>query len=370
MQVAGDCSHEFVVLSDSAAVTGLVRSLQPPSNVEVQRAYEWLPLRLRLAIEVSLPLLRLLRVQISSIERTARRAGVKLAWFLPGGPHEVLDVPYIATVWDLMHRSHPWFPEVSAHGIWEGREGMLRRFLQRASFVIVGTDAGREELRNYYQIPDARIHKLPHPTPAFALEAPTGGEDERIQSFALQRGYLLYPAQFWPHKNHANLLLALKVLKDEHALRPNLVLVGSEKGNFSHVRSLAHAYGVDSQVRFLGFVSQSDLVALYRRALALIYPSFCGPENLPPLEAFALGCPVIAADIAGAREQLGDGALLVDPRSAESIAEAIKSLLEDEKLRHHLAARGMRRAADWTPAKFVRGVLTIFDAFEPVRRCW
>jgi glycosyltransferase involved in cell wall biosynthesis len=128
--------------------------------------------------------------------------------------------------------------------------------------------------------------------------------------------------------------------------------------------------GLSDHVRFLGFVSQDDLVSLYRHALALTYVSFFGPENLPPLEAFALGCPVIASNVAGAHEQLGDAALLVDPKSPAEIAEAIKAVYENTSLRELLVRRGLARACRWTGGDFVRGVFSLLDEFVPIRRCW
>jgi len=148
------------------------------------------------------------------------------------------------------------------------------------------------------------------------------------------------------------------------------VFVGSDKGNLDHVKKLTNKLGLASQVHFLGFVSQSDLVSLYRNAFALTYMSLCGPENLPPLEAFALGCPVVASEIAGAAEQLGEAAVLVDPCSPEEIANAIKHLLDDPKRVRTLVEKGRQRASRWTGRDFVRGVFKMLDAFEPVRRCF
>jgi glycosyltransferase involved in cell wall biosynthesis len=112
-----------------------------------------------------------------------------------------------------------------------------------------------------------------------------------------------------------------------------------------------------------------DLVALYQHAHALTYLSFFGPENLPPLEAFALGCPVVAAAVPGAREQLGDAALLVPPTESARVAEAVRRL-EDAALREELIERGRTRAEALTAESFVRGVLAFFDEFEQVRKCW
>ncbi len=123
-------------------------------------------------------------------------------------------------------------------------------------------------------------------------------------------------------------------------------------------------------VAFLGFVPLEDLVALYRGAFALTYMTFFGPENLPPLEAFALGCPVIASDVPGAREQLGNAALFVDPRDPSEIAAAVKTLSDNESMRRTLVEQGRARAEKWTAKEFVRGVFAALDEFEPVRRCW
>ena len=135
------------------------------------------------------------------------------------------------------------------------------------------------------------------------------------------------------------------------------------------MRNFASQLQPSINVSFLGFVPLEDLVALYRGAFALSYVTFFGPENLPTLEAFALGCPVIASDVSGAREQLGDAALFVDPRNPSEIAAAIKSL-QDDDLRRSLIDKGRARAERWTAKDFVRGVFNAFDEFEPVRRCW
>src|SRR4029078_10301868 len=132
--------------------------------------------------------------------------------------------------------------------------------------------------------------------------------------------------------------------------------VGSNKGNEEYLRTFAAQLNPPVDVAFLGFVPLEDLVALYRGAFALAYVTFFGPENLPPLEAFALGCPVIASDVSGAREQLGDAALFVDPRNPAEIAGAIKQLRDDDTLRASLIDKGRARAERWTATEFVRGV--------------
>jgi glycosyltransferase involved in cell wall biosynthesis len=294
---------------------------------------------------------------------------IDLIWNLsPGVP--TLKIPFIATVWDLCHRTHPYFPEFSTDRFdnWQGRDRSYLYTLPRSTYVFTGTAVGKAEIERFYQVPSERIKVLGLPTPEFALsDFPT---TDVLAKYQLQPGYLYYPAQFWPHKNHINLLLALKLLSDRHGVSLTLVLSGSDKGNQQFVESTAAELGLTDRVKFLGFVPQSDVAQLYRHALALVYVSFLGPDNLPPLEAFALGCPTIASKVAAATEQLGDAALIVDPGNPLDIAKAIESVWASPELRQQLIERGYQRARIWTSKDYVRSVFDILDEFESTRRCW
>ena len=309
------------------------------------------------------------RKRQTRLEQLCKEAGVEFMWFV-GAEAVQIDLPYMAIVWDLQHRLQPWFPEVSTGGTWRQRETFYGEYLRRATYIIAGTEAGRSEIERFYQVTSNRIKILPHPTPASTLNAKTSDIAGVLKKYGLRSNYLFYPAQFWSHKNHANLLLAVAELKREHQLDLPVVFVGSNKGNEEYLRTFAAQLNPPVDVAFLGFVPLEDLVALYRGAFALAYVTFFGPENLPPLEAFALGCPVIASDVSGAREQLGDAALFVDPRNPAEIAGAIKQLHDDDTLRASLIDKGRARAERWTATEFVRGVFAALDEFEPVRRCW
>jgi glycosyltransferase involved in cell wall biosynthesis len=283
----------------------------------------------------------------------------------------VADIPYLTTVWDLMHRITPFFPEVGLRGEWESRERRYREILPRAACILALNRRGRQEVVDFYGIAADRVRALTLPTPGFALR--TGAQSSERQSLAhlgVRGDYLFYPAQFWPHKNHICLLLALKILGERHGYKPQLVLTGSDKGNRGYVEKTVHELALQEQVVFAGFVSREDLTALYRQALALVYPSFFGPENLPTLEAFALGCPVIASSIPGHDEQLGDAALLVDSTKPELWAETIWRLRQDGALRDTQIAKGKARASHYTPDHYAADLLKIIDEFAAYRRCW
>jgi glycosyltransferase involved in cell wall biosynthesis len=371
LALRGESRHEFRLLPGTPAVEASLRAagIDCAPFVQPARAGGLLQRLRALARRGPSTADEVRAMQLAITGAAAHREGVDIIWCMSHGT-AFFDIPYIATVWDLEHRVSPWFPEMSANGVWSMRERHFARDLPRASYVIVGTQVGRGEVERFYGVPGERVRILPHPTPRFALDAGAQVGAGAAQRHGLKPGYLLYPAQFWPHKNHVNLLLALKLLKERDGLAPELALVGSDKGNLARVQQVIGECGLAGQVKLLGFVPQEDLVGLYREALALSYLSFCGPENMPPLEAFALGCPVVASRIAGALEQLGDAALLVNPGDPADIARGIKTVHGDARLREELRAKGLARARRWTGREFVRGIFTLLDEFESVRRTW
>ncbi|CAN4273356.1 RfaG Glycosyltransferase [Methylophilaceae bacterium] len=363
--------HEFFVIGTEFSLNDYIVSLHPPSNLRFlflknpnffERATEWL--------KRGFLILSTILKGKGPLEKLAKKNKLDLVWFIGGGAYEVIDTPYVATVWDLQHRLQPWFPEVSASGVWASRETQYRHFLSRASFVIVGTEAGRDEVKLFYQIPNFRICKLPHPAPSFALNKMNAIDVDVCEKYNVPKSYIFYPAQFWPHKNHINLLHAIKIIKEKYSLELPLILVGSDKGNAEYVKQVSKDMGLQKQLYLLGFVPRADIYALYKNASMLAYVSLCGPENLPPLEAFSAGCPVLASDVSGSNEQFGDAVLFCDPKTPQDIAEKIYQLYSDDNLRRQLIIKGHQRAESWTPNDFVKGIFMIADGFSAIRRNW
>jgi glycosyltransferase involved in cell wall biosynthesis len=363
---AASSAHRFTVLCPEASAAALTKELAGSDLpvVAVPRRTG----RLAAMVLREIESVRAHWGRQSDIDRVAIANGIEFVWFLSAQPDRT-DVPFMTVVWDLQHRATPWFPEMSAEGIWDGRDSVHRWFLQRATRIITGTQIGRDQLTQFFQIPSGNVLTLPHPTPSYVFRETDAAPADAIAKLGLTKPYVLYPAQFWPHKNHVNLLLAIADLKKK-GTTVSLALVGSDKGNRQFIADVAAREEISEQVHFLGFVERNVLVALYRQALALTYVSWCGPENLPPLEAFALGCPVIATRIPGAEEQLGDAALLCEPGDPSSISAAIGSIHVDAALRARLVDAGHVRARRFSPADYVAGALKFLDEFSAVRRCW
>jgi glycosyltransferase involved in cell wall biosynthesis len=365
-QAAGSSPHRFTVLCPEASAAAIEREMSGSAlRVAAVRRRTG---RLATAAFREIETVRVHWTRPSDIDRVAARIGAEFVWFLSAQPDRT-DIPFMTVVWDLQHRATPWFPEMSARGTWDRRDSQHRWFLQRATRVITGTEVGREQLVKFFQVSVENVLVLPHPTPSYVFQPTATATSGKIERLGVKQPYVLYPAQFWPHKNHVNLLLAIADLKRK-GTPVSLALVGSDQGNRQFIADVASREGISDQVQFLGFVERDVLVELYRQAAALTYVSWCGPENLPPLEAFALGCPVIATDIPGAQEQLGEAALFCKPRDPKSISGAIARVLTDAELRTRLIETGHVRARRSLPGDFVAGALAFLDEFAAVRRCW
>jgi len=242
---------------------------------------------------------------------------IDLVYFLsPSGlARDLEQLNYITTVWDLCHRDDPEFPEVRWNRQLEARDRNYRSLLPRATAIFVDSELGKKNVVHRYGIDDARVHVMPFQAATairrYSVQNATKGFDV-CEKHRLNVPYIFYPAQFWPHKNHVYLLDGLKVLERDYGLRVGAIFSGGDQGNQAYVERYVHKLNLEDRVRFAGFVTNEEVPELYRQSIALVMPTYFGPTNLPPLEAFELGVPVLYPDKAGLRDQVGEAALLIE----------------------------------------------------------
>ena len=213
------------------------------------------------------------------------------------------EKPAAATIHDLQHESFPDFFSRSQLAYRRRAYGESVRF---SRIVVTDSEHVRGELIDRYGLEPERVRVI-----YLAVDherfSPDGRQREQL---------LLYPANFWPHKNHERLFQAFALVRRE---RPELRLVLTGAG---HDRMMPE--GVAS----LGHVPTSELVRLYRSAAALVYPSLYEGFGIPCLEAMACDCPVAASRVASLPEVCGDAAVYFDPLSVESVAQGIRDVLD------------------------------------------
>ena len=263
----------------------------------------------------------------------------------------------IGPVHDLMHRYETRFPEISAPAEFSARERMFGRHAKYAAAVLVDSAIGKKQLIECYGVAESKVHILPFiPSPLLTEPA------DRPSSIAtINAPFIFYPAQFWPHKNHMAIIRAIAMLPEDLPL--HCVFVGTtDKEAFAPVREAIEKAGLSERVHILGYVSDADVAWFYKNAFALVMATFCGPTNIPPLEAMQYGCPVVASAVYGMPEQCGDAALYIDPRKPEQIAEALCRMATEPGLRESLIEKGFARSAQWTKEDFQKRFLEILQS--------
>jgi glycosyltransferase involved in cell wall biosynthesis len=266
----------------------------------------------------------------------------------------LMPVPAVGVVFDLMHRYERRFSEVSERGIYQSRERHYKNMCRWAKGLLVDSEIGKRHVMESYGVEPGRVHVLPFVVPDHITQSrPQNKSSRRLPS-----KYIFYPAQFWEHKNHRRLIEAVFLLKKKLP-DLNLVFVGSKKNGYSAAFDLVQRLGLTDKVHFWGYVPDFDMAPIYRKARAMVMPTFFGPTNIPPLEAITNGCPVAVSKIYGMPEQLGDAAIYFNPSSVEEIAHAVERLWTDDELCRELARKGLVQSSKWTQAHFAQSLSDI-----------
>jgi glycosyltransferase involved in cell wall biosynthesis len=267
-----------------------------------------------------------------------RREGVQLL-FCPFTSPALREpgIPAVCTVYDLLFRAHPEFfaPEDRAQ-----REAAFEDARENASALAAISDFTRAAVVDAGADP-ARVRTIRLRPPCVAPEAadPAPLRRETVE----RERYFLYPANAWPHKNHARLFTAFALAcREGLPARMKLVCTGAGLGE-----TLARAVPPDvaARVVFPGFVPEAELAQWLLQARALVFPSLHEGFGLPVAEAMAFGVPVACSRATALPEVAGEAALLFDPEDPRDMAKALVALEGDAGLRARLVAAGRARAA-------------------------
>lgn len=308
---------------------------------------------------------------IGPLERKLIRHGCDVVYLVtPDDLSAALQkLNYISTIWDLCHRETPEFPEVREFNTFSVREKNFKHNLGSALLTLTESSRLADMASEYYGIERGRFLAMPL-TPTPFLGEPHAVKAVNVsRKYGFEAGYFFYPAQFWAHKNHIRILQALTELRDAHEWSPTVVFCGKDGGTFAHVERFIKTHQLQSQVRLLGFVPSEDIRGLYENAIAVVMPTYFGPTNLPPLEAWSVGVPLIYSAHLG--EQSGNAALLVNPDNATELANAMFSCAKSD-VREQLIEAGRVRLAEIARQRGTAEteLCKVLEKFALRRQCW
>jgi glycosyltransferase involved in cell wall biosynthesis len=270
----------------------------------------------------------------------------------------------VVTVHDLSFLRVPaCFPE----GLLRYLEAAVPRAVRRADHVIADSHSTCRDLIELLGTPEQKITVI-HSGVEPRFRPMTGESDGETlaaagRKYSLPERFILSVGTIQPRKNLGRLIKAFSMLNARcPALDLELVIAGGKGWLYEGILERVKALELEGRVRFLGFVDDVDLPALYNLAVLFAFPSLYEGFGLPPLEAMACGVPVVCSNASSLPEVVGDAALTFDPLDVEGLAEAMRRGIEDETLRASLVAQGLARAAAFTWPRAARELLAVYTS--------
>lgn len=254
------------------------------------------------------------------------------------------------TIHDLQYL---FYPEYFTRAKLTFLQTVMPRSAESARLILTPSEFTRRTVIERLEIDPTLVRVVPHgisPIPSHDVAS----ADIR-ERYDIEGPFFLYPAATYPHKNHLVLVNGFARLLKMHP-DASLVLTGAKgwrewstaKSMESRLAEEIKTLEIQDRVKRLGYVSGSDLEALYRTACALVFPSRFEGFGAPILEAWARGCPVIAADATALPEVVGDCGRLVSPDNADDWANAMSEVLEDDDQREQYVKAGAARAREFS----------------------
>lgn len=268
------------------------------------------------------------------------------------------DIPTLLTVHDL---SFVHYPHTFTEPLVRYLETVVPRSVRRATHVLADSAATKEDLIGLWNVPEDKVTVL-H-SGVDRKFAPVR-DRERIsavrQKYGLgQRPYIFAVSTVQPRKNYEMLARAFRPLLDE--VPHDLVIAGGEGWHYEKVVTGVKRQGIGERVRFIGFVEDVDLPALYSDASLFVFPSLYEGFGLPLLEAMSCGVAVITSNASSLPEVAGEAAVQLDPADVQAWTATMRDVLLDGERRKQMAAAGFRQARRFTWRRAAEQLTAIYD---------
>lgn len=289
--------------------------------------------------------------------------GVNLRLSEPGVPLAA-PCPLVVTLHDAIPLSYygrqgPPLPARLQHAY---RLALLA--VRRARLVLTVSETSRRDILRHIPLRPERLRVIPN-----GLDPPASVAPDRLDAalarLGLRRPYFLYVGSYEPRKNLVGSVAAYRLALAQRDLPPLVMLVERESGHRAAALAAIAAGGGADRLTFLHSLSDDDLAALYRGASLFLYPSYYEGFGFTPLQALAVGLPVIASRTGALPEVLGEAARYVDPGQPGELAGAILDMVDHPERARALAARGPARAAQFRWAAAARATLASYQQAAP-----
>lgn len=263
----------------------------------------------------------------------------------------------------LVPDATPWlYPETMKRSSRVYFQTLGGRAMRTSRLLVTDTHSSRSDLLQFFgdRRDDIRVIE-PGVRPSVCRVEQAATLNTLRQKYKLPEEFLLCVGTLEPRKNLSRLLQAFQSLRASGRTAASLVIVGRQGWLYDRIFAEILAAGLQDAVIFTGYVPDQDLAGLYSMARVFLYPSLYEGFGLPCIEAMACGCPVVTSNRGALLEVTGQAAVHADPEDTASIASAIDQVLQDDRLRQSLAARGIDRAKMFSWDRYACEMIKAFE---------
>lgn len=233
--------------------------------------------------------------------------------------------------------------------------------LKYASKIITVSNFTKSELQKYYKIKKVDKIKVIYNGYNVSLCKKITDQDkvdQVLNKYGIEKPYLFYVGRIERKKNIPALIEAFALMREsDKDIKHKLVLVGDASFGYDEVNYIIEEFDLDQDVIMTGWLEEEDLPCIYNGASAFVFPSNYEGFGIPILQAMACGVPVVASNVSSIPEVAGGAALLFDPCDIKSIAESMKRIIKDEKLKQELIEKGHQRVSNFSWEKCAQETL-------------
>ncbi len=260
----------------------------------------------------------------------------------------------IVTIHDLIFRRLPQLYSLSERIIYNNK---FFYACKNADKIIAISNQTKKDIINYYSIPEDKIEVIYQGCNPLFYEKSTEKELMAVKKkFLLPDNYLLTVGTIEKRKNVLNVIKALYNFK----IKIPYVLIGRKTKYFDEVVKYADEHNVLNQIIYLDRVNNFDLRSIYQLGTIFIYPSVYEGFGIPILEAQNSGVPVITSEYGSTCEAAGTGGILINPHNAKNIGIAIKTILENHKIRKEIIEKGFSNAKKFKQEYVCKKLMTLY----------
>jgi glycosyltransferase involved in cell wall biosynthesis len=214
------------------------------------------------------------------------------------------------------------------------------KFIHHSQRIVTVSEFTKSDVIAHYQTPASKIDVV-YNAAKEVYQPITKEEQEQVRmNVSNGKPYFVYVGSIHPRKNIVQLLEAFELFKTQTKSAVKLIIVGRKAWQHDDVEATLDQLLSKNDIQFLGHLSSEETASIVASSLAMCYVSLFEGFGIPIVEAQQAGTAVITSNLSSMPEAAGAGALLVDPKDTQSIADAMQRIFDDTALRETLIQRG------------------------------